>query len=443
MTQLLAGDARQVCEMGLRTIGRNSRQLRVTATALAGQAPLILLAFLDVSERVAREEALASAQKALRQRDMRKDEFLAALSRELRNPLTPIRTSLYVLARTDPGSDRARRALQIIDRQVTHLARIVDDLLDVTRITRGKVQLQCAPVDFGELVRRSMDDHRTIFEASRTRMEGRFGPGPFWVHADQDRLMQVLSNLLGSAEKFARGGSVVLTLQREGAKVALRVRDTGAGIAPEMMEHLFEPFVQAEQTIDRTRGGLGLGLAMVKGLIELHGGTVGIASEGPGRGTELTVLLPLAAAPEQSEPAVERAPIPARRVLLIEDNRDVADSLADVLMLAGHEVQIAANGQEALALARTSLPEVVLCDLGLPGMDGYAVAKAFRGEKTLEGVYLVAISGYARPEDIRHALEAGFDLHVAKPIKLEQLDQVLADAPVAERNDSERPERLH
>jgi two-component system CheB/CheR fusion protein len=267
-----------------------------------------------------------------------------------------------------------------------------------------------------------------------------FQPGPFWVHADPHRLIQVVSNLLGNAEKFTqRGGSVVVSLERKGRQVALRVRDTGSGIPPELRERLFEPFAQAPQTLERARGGLGLGLAMVKGLVELHGGTVGIASAGVGMGTEITVLLPLAPAPAQVAPAAELSDGPPRRVLIVEDNHDVAYSLLEVLTLLGHEGRMAHDGPAALALARESRPEIVLCDLGLPGMDGYAVAKAFRGDKALQGIYLVALSGYARPEDIRHAREAGFDRHVAKPLGMQQLRDVLARAPTTEAARGARP----
>jgi two-component system CheB/CheR fusion protein len=312
------------------------------------------------------------------------------------------------------------------------LTRLIDDLLDVTRITRGKVQLRRERVELGELVRRTMDDHRASFEASGVRLEAHFEPEAFWVDADPARIVQALSNLLCNAEKFTpRDGIVVVSLRRDAERVLLRVRDSGAGIAPEVLEHLFEPFAQAPQTIDRTRGGLGLGLAMVRGLVELHGGRVDIASKGAGRGTEVIVALPLETAPEKRAPSPDAAVINARRILVIEDNQDAADTLRDALALNGHQVQVAYDGQTGLAMAKTLRPEVVICDIGLPGMSGYAVATAFRAEEKLRGTYLVALSGYAQREDIQRAADAGFNRHIAKPPSLDELELVLAAAPIA------------
>jgi PAS domain S-box-containing protein len=257
-------DGRQSCEIEIRCNGARPVQLRVSAIKLFREAPTLLLAFEDISVRKAREAELAGLNVVLREASMRKDEFMAVLSHELRNPLAPIRNSVFVLGRAPPGSDKSRRALAIIERQVAHLTRLVDDLLDVTRITSGKVRLKRSRVELGDLARRTMDDYRNSFDSSGIRLEGVFEPGLFWVDADPARLTQCVSNLLGNAEKFTpRGGKVALSLQREGGNVVLRVRDSGAGIAPEVLKHLFEPFTQAPQTMDRARGGLGLGLAMV------------------------------------------------------------------------------------------------------------------------------------------------------------------------------------
>jgi PAS domain S-box-containing protein len=432
LRKVTASDSMATCDVQLMRAGSAAWQARLTATLLAGKDPMILLAFEDITEQEVRRKRLEQTERALLDADRRKDEFLAALSHELRNPLAPIRNSLFVLASGRAGGEQAGKALTVIERQVKHLTRLIDDLLDVTRITRGKVQLRRERVELGELVRRTMDDHRASFEASGVRLEAHFEPEPFWVDADPARIVQALSNLLGNAEKFTqREGLVVVSLRRDGTRVSLRVQDTGAGIEPDVLEHLFEPFAQAPQTIDRTRGGLGLGLAMVRGLVELHGGKVDIASKGPGRGTEVTVSLPLETPPERRQPTSDAPVVNSRRVLVIEDNHDAADTLRDALALSGHQVQVAYDGQTGLVMAKTLRPDIVICDIGLPGMSGYAVATAFRAEEKLRGTYLVALSGYAQREDVQRAADAGFNRHIAKPPSLEELELVLAAAPVA------------
>ncbi len=422
------GERTENCEVVVARAKGAMTSLRLSAIELTRGRPEILLAFEDISERKKREQDLAAAEAALREGDRRKDEFLATLSHELRNPLAPIRNSVFVLGKAEPGSEQSRRAVAVIDRQVTHLQRLIEDLLDVTRIARGKIRLQSGRLELGDLVRRTMDDHRGSFEAGGIRLEGRFDSGLFWVYGDPARLVQVLSNLLGNAEKFTpRGGSAMVYLRRHGNCVVLEVRDTGTGIAPEMVEHVFEPFAQAPQTLDRTRGGLGLGLAMVKGLVELHHGTVGVASEGPGKGTRVTVSLPLDQAPEVTLPDPPKPPVRKRRILAIDDNVDSADTLKEALSFFGHDVQVAYDGPRALALARTFKPEIVFCDIGLPQMDGYAVARAFRSDESLRDVFLIALSGYAQPEDLQKALEVGFERHLAKPPSLEEVAKLLED----------------
>jgi PAS domain S-box-containing protein len=372
---------------------------------------------------------------ALREADRRKDEFLGVLSHELRNPLAPMRNALYILDRSEPGSDGATRAREIMERQVDHLARLVDDLLDVTRIVRGKIRLQNAALDLCDVVRRTAEDHRPHFGSKHVELQVDVPAAPLPVHGDVVRIAQVLGNLLHNAVKFTpAAGRVAVTVARDGDVAVVGVRDSGVGFPPQLRERLFDPFFQAEEGLSRSLGGLGLGLTLAKGFVELHGGTIDVQSEGPGRGTEVVVRLPLAAEPLRDRPArAERGPAARRRVLVIEDNSDGAETLRMMLEMEGHEVAVAHDGLDGLARARAFRPEVVLCDIGLPEMDGFAVARALRDDGALRSSYLVALTGYALPEDQRRAAEAGFDLHLAKPPTVAQLQDALARAPGGEQ----------
>jgi two-component system CheB/CheR fusion protein len=364
------------------------------------------------------------------------------LAHELRNPLAPIRTSLAVLETAAPGGAEARAAQAVIERQIAHMSRLVDDLLDVNRITRGKLALKREIVDLAVLVERTVDDYRAVLEGRGLRIERRIVAGPMWVDADPARLVQTLTNLLSNAEKFTpAGGRVTVTLAAEGANVVLRVRDTGVGIEPDLQEHLFEPFVQATQEMDRGEGGLGLGLAMVKGLIELHGGTVEVSSGGAGQGAQISVKLPRTTAPALAPAVAEAPPVLARRVLIVDDNIDFVDSLRALLTLRGHDVEAAYQGASALEVARGFQPEIVLCDLGLPKMDGYAVARAFRADPILRPAYLVALSGYVRPDIGPRLTQAGFDAELAKPPDTATLERILREAPSRRRADNGQPRR--
>jgi PAS domain S-box-containing protein len=378
----------------------------------------------DITDRKEMEAALLEA-------GVRKDEFLAVLSHELRNPLAPMQSGLAVLARAMPGSDEALRARDALERQVVHLGRLVDDLLDLTRISRGKIRLRREPADLAAIVLRTAEDHRALLGAAGVSLAVRLADGAAIVEGDATRLAQVLGNLLHNASKFTpRGGRVEVSLEVSPPGTAtLRVRDTGVGIDAAVLPRLFEPFAQADATLDRSRGGLGLGLALVRRLVELHGGTASARSEGPGRGAELTVVLPLrtGAAARAPGPAPAAAPGP-RRVLVVDDNVDAAVTLCDLLELSGHETAIAHDGAEALVRARAFGPDAVLCDIGLPGMDGYAVARALRADPALADVFLVALTGYALPDDLRRASEAGFDAHLAKPPPLERIEALLGRA---------------
>ena len=353
------------------------------------------------------------------------------MSHELRNPLAPIKNALHVLDLAPAGSEQARRAKAVIERQIDQLTHLVDDLLDVTRIARGKVQLQRKRVELDELVRRTVEDHRSLFEKAELVLLVEPLPRQVFVDGDGNRIAQSMGNLLLNATKFTprRGRvTVVLSVDAAARQAVLRVSDTGAGIAAELLPQLFEPFVQADATLDRSKGGLGLGLAVVRAIVELHGGSVAARSDGPGRGAEFTMRLPLDVAAEPLREAADAAVQKLqRRVLIIEDNRDAADILQMVLEGEGHEVAVAYNGPEGIAKARQFHPDLVLCDIGLPGMDGYEVARLFRADEALKHTHLVALSGYARPEDLQRAADAGFERHLAKPATLEKIDKVLRE----------------
>ncbi|HXY40302.1 MAG TPA: ATP-binding protein [Vicinamibacteria bacterium] len=401
-----------------------------------GRIELVAVSSRDVTERRRAAEALRAANEQLQEADRRKDEFLAVLSHELRNPLAPIRNSLFILDRLGVPGEPARQALAVIGRQVDQLSRLVNDLLDVTRVTRGKISLHREPLELGELVRRTVEDHRSVFGEAAVRVVLEVAPMPLPVEGDASRLAQVVGNLLQNAAKFTPSGGCVrvsLTAEPPASRVVLKVADNGLGMASETLARLFQPFQQADSTIDRSRGGLGLGLALAKGLVELHGGEINATSAGLGRGAEFTVLLPLSAgAATDAAPTVPARPAVARRVVVVDDNVDSADTLRDALRVWGHEVATAHDGYEALVQARTFQPDVLLCDIGLPGMDGYGVARAMRADPGLRRITLVALSGYASPEDISRAREAGFDHHLAKPADLERLARLLAASPSAE-----------
>jgi PAS domain S-box-containing protein len=385
---------------------------------------------LQESEARSRETAAALAKA-----DLNKNHFLAVLSHELRNPLAPITNSLYILDRAVPGGEQAHRAQAVIGRQVGQLARLVDDLLDVTRIARNKIPLQRQRLELGELVRRTMEDHRPQFESNEVHLDLAPTSQPVFVNGDSNRLAQMVGNLLQNSAKFTGPGGrarVSVSTDSEAKQAVVRVTDTGVGMDQRMLARLFQPFAQADATLDRSKGGLGLGLALVKGLVELHGGTIAAHSPGLGQGAEFVVRLPLAleeGAVDGSARSSTLVPGGRRRVLIIEDNIDAADSLREALEFSAHEVEVAYNGPAGIAKAREYKPEVVFCDIGLPGMDGFDVARAFRADDALKGAYLVALSGYALPEDVQRASEAGFDQHLAKPPNLDILEQTLARAP--------------
>jgi signal transduction histidine kinase len=393
-------------------------------------------------ERKQHEEAQRRVQAELERRveertaqlveaDKRKDAFLAMLAHELRNPLAPLRNALQVMRLRGMADPALRQSQEMMERQVRHLARIVDDLLDVSRIMRGKIQLRPERLDLVRVVRTAVEDHRSIFQQAGLEVDVDLPELPVWVMGDSIRLAQVLSNLLHNAAKFTEAGgrvSVRLTVDRAGRRAEVAVRDTGVGIGPEMLPRLFETFAQADRSLDRSKGGLGLGLALVKGLVELHGGEVHAASEGLGCGAEVTVRLSVEPEPAalSEMPTYPKPDGRHLRILVVEDNPDSADSLRMVLELYGYEVSVAYTGTAAVKAAEEWKPDVVLCDIGLPGLDGYGVASRLRHSPVTAKARLIAVTGYGREEDRRRSHEAGFDEHLTKPVDPDALQRLLS-----------------
>ncbi|XXX76471.1 ATP-binding protein [Sorangium sp. So ce134] len=366
--------------------------------------------------------------------DRRKDEFIAMLSHELRNPLAPITTGLELLRMsTSERSDRDDgQILATLERQVKTIVRLVDDLLDVSRITRGKIELKRERLDLGAVVETAVDSVRPLLAQRRHELVLSVAPGVL-VNGDRVRIEQIVVNLLNNAIKYTNpGGRVSLSCATSGGDALLRVTDTGVGISAELLPRVFEPFMQARRTLDRSQGGLGVGLTLVKRLAELHGGRVEALSAGPGEGTAFSVWLPLAGAPAEGAAApatdVPRSGTSALRVLLVDDNVDAAEGMRRILQLHGHTVAMAHDGPAALEAARASRPELVLLDIGLPGMDGYEVVRRLRAEPDLRRSYIAAISGYGQDQDRRRSRDAGFDAHLTKPVATEQLLALVAEA---------------
>jgi len=371
--------------------------------------------------------------------DRRKSEFLGVLAHELRNPMAAISNGLYALSHSGVDVGMRERAEGIIRRQTRVLGRLVDDLLDVTRIASGKVRLQKEPVDLAEVVRDCVHDHREL-AAAHVAVDVRLLEEKLVVLGDRVRIAQVVGNLLDNAAKFTEKGTITVIVRHAGAReeAELVVRDNGIGIDPAMLGKLFQPFSQADTSLARKRSGLGLGLSLVKSLVDMHAGSVRAKSDGLGTGAEFIVRLPLAAADAlAAAPALARAPEPPpgaakrpRRVLIIEDNLDAAASLRDALRLLGHAVHVAHDAPEGIAAAREFRPDVVLCDIGLPTMDGYQIAGTLRADPHLRSIFLIAVTGYAGPDDQERAARAGFDRHFGKPPDIDRLNRLLEDIPL-------------
>ncbi len=375
------------------------------------------------------------AVEALRNADRRKDEFLATLAHELRNPLAPIRNSLQILKMPRVDAATVERSREMMERQVHHLVRLVDDLLDVSRVMRGKIDLRREPVELAAVLARAVETVQPLVDAQRHELSVLLPRESLLLDADSVRLAQVIGNLLTNSAKYTEpGGRIRLTAERDGDVAVLRVRDSGIGIAPDVLPHVFELFVQADHATTKTQGGLGIGLTLVKNLVGLHGGTVEAQSDGLGRGSEFVVRLPLTALAvgqdqggETGQQAHQPPALPVYRLLVVDDNQDAADSLALLLKLRGHEVRVAYSGPAALAMTSQYAPDLVFLDIGMPGMDGYEVARRLRQRPGLEKVVLAALTGWGQQEDRRRTTEAGFDHHLVKPPEPKALESVLAE----------------
>ncbi len=373
----------------------------------------------------------------MREADARKDEFLAVLAHELRNPLAPVRTALDLWRVMAPSDPRLLWARDVATRQIEHMTRLVDDLLDISRIRHGMVRLQLDALDLRDVLDEVVETFRPMVRQRAQTLEAAVAPGPFPVHADRTRLVQAIGNLVDNASKFSPDGvALQIIAERDGAEAKLRVRDPGRGIAAGDLPHVFDIFVQSASSTGGERRGLGIGLTLVRALVELHGGRVSVASEGEGRGTDVDVWLPLATVALATPSAAVPAPAPpsppsGTRVLIVDDNIDAAQSLAMLLGLRGYDVQTAFSGREAVLAAGATRPHAVLLDIGLPDTDGYDVARQLRATPWGRDVALVALTGFGQDDDRAKAAEAGFDRHLTKPVAPQTLETCLAEVVAA------------
>jgi signal transduction histidine kinase/ActR/RegA family two-component response regulator len=388
-----------------------------------------------------REMARAkNAEEKLQQASRRKDEFLAMLSHELRNPLAPIVTAAQVLGKVAPHDSRIAWVREVIERQVTHLAGLVDDLLDVSRITQGKITLHREAVELGKVLEHSVEIVRPIVDAKHHSLTIDAPDTPIWVFGDFSRLSQIFSNVLHNAAKYtADGGRIELKVGVDRGSVCVRVRDNGIGIDAQFLPHVFEVFTQGYRGLDRRQGGLGVGLAVVRRLVELHQGDVDLISEGPGKGTEVSVRLPcISEVLQEAGPHVQAAVRQSgKRILVVDDNADAAESIAVYMRMHGHDVRTVTDAMQALACLESFAPQAAIIDIGLPGMNGYELAGSIRANKAIETPIMLALTGYGQAEDFDRSREAGFDHHFVKPADLKTI-QAAIDSELSERVIGER-----
>jgi signal transduction histidine kinase len=405
-----------------------------------------------VAERTAELQAstasLRDREEALREADRRKDEFLAMLAHEIRNPLAPIRTAVQLLRLQEISEAQRANARDVIDRQVEHLVRLIDDLLDVSRITRGAITLQRERVDLAEMVARAVETSRPLIDSRQHELTIALPDQSLSVLGDLTRLSQVLANLLNNAAKYTDAhGRIQVRVEQDGGEAVIRVLDNGMGIPGEMLSKVFDLFAQADRALERSSGGLGIGLALVRRLVEMHGGSVSAHSGGLGQGTEMVVRLPVTvdADPPLSSPPRETgedaaAPAPSsRRILIVDDNRDAADSMALLVKTVGHNVRTAYDGPGALDVAFAFAPDVLLLDLGVPGLNGFEIARRIRRQPWGKTVALIALTGWGQEQDRRRTAEAGFDAHLIKPVSKAELLSALRACAHAGRSSGEAP----
>jgi CheY-like chemotaxis protein/two-component sensor histidine kinase len=377
-----------------------------------------------LSERHRTEQQLRAA-------DRRKDEFLATLGHELRNPLAPILNSLEILKLSGAFEEaRTAPACAVMARQVHHLNRLVDDLLEVSRITRGIIEVKKEPLDLAAIVKAAIETSRPVLDNLRHEIRVEVAPEQLCVGGDPVRLTQVFANLLNNAAKYTNhGGMITITTRRHGGEAIVSVKDNGIGIAPNLLSQVFDMFMQVDRSTRRSQGGLGIGLTLVRSLVSMHGGTVEARSDGPGLGSEFIVRLPLLVEPARTTESVRpMAPLPSKRILIVDDSRDGGESLAMLLRVLGAEVALAHSGRDALECVAAFRPDVVLLDIGMPGMDGYEVARRIRANRDNRHISLIALTGWGQDEDRQRSSAAGFDHHLVKPADIEQLRQLLTVA---------------
>ena len=412
--------------IGKKTMLLNARRL-IRAT---DQTPMILLAIEDITERSRLEDELRQIAAAMSEADRRKNEFLALLAHELRNPLAPIRSAVQLMQLTnDPEANKT--ATGIVERQVDQMVRLVDDLLDVSRISRGKIELRKQRIDLTSVVKQAIEDTRPLVKSMGHELTVTLPPEPVYLNADRTRLVQVLGNLLNNACKFTdMGGRISLTVEVVDGEAVITIRDNGIGIAAEQLPSIFEMFVQADTSMERSVSGLGIGLALVKNMLEKHGGTVGVQSHGLGRGStfvvrmaimESTALAP-AAGVEGGGPDLTTV----QRILVVDDNVDAAMMLERLLQLNGKQTRVAHSGLDALEVAEQFRPHLILLDIGLPKLNGYEVCRRIRQQPWGKDMVVIALTGWGQEEDRKRSKEAGFNAHFVKPLEREALMLVLA-----------------